>query len=79
MDKEVKTPHKFIDFEPASDISSDSDSDSNDNDMPLKAFLTKGNAKHANKPLTFWFKCSQRHYTIKHNLYEEAPENEDVK
>ena len=78
MDK-GKTPHQFVDFEPASDISSDSESESNDNDTPLKAFLTQGNEKNVNKPLKFRFKCPTRLYTIKYNLSEEVPENDDVK
>lgn len=63
MDK-GKTPHQFVDFEPALDISSDSESESNDNDMPLMAFLTQGNENHPNKPLKFRFKCPKRLYTF---------------
>ncbi len=64
MDR-VKTPHQFIDSDPASNTS-DSDSDSNEKDMPIMAFLTQT----TQKPKKFRFKGSKRHYRVKLSAFE---------
>ena len=73
MDR-AKTPHYFIDSDPASNTS-DSESDSNEKDMPIISFLTQV----TKKPRKFRFKGSKRHYTVKLNAPDPQPDIDDVK